>query len=81
MSWRSIDTDGTHKERDKDGTDHGDECAESGPLVSELVGDWSGSKDSNESSTLSGLEKGTLPFSLNDPFSIELNTESLLESR
>jgi hypothetical protein len=70
----------TYKERDKDGTDHSDQCAEGGPLVSESIGDWSGSKDSDESTTLSSLEKGTLPFSFNDPFSIELDTESFLES-
>ena len=69
----------THKEGDEDGADHADQCAKGGPLVSEFVGYWSSSKDSDESSTLSSLEEGTLPFGLDDEFSIEHDTKSLLE--
>ena len=70
----------TYKERDKDGTDHGDQCTKSGPLVSEPIGNRSSSKYTHESPTLSSLEEGTLPFGFNDPFPIELNTESFFES-
>lgn len=51
----------THEERDEDGSVHHDQSQNGGPSVAEFGGDGTGEEDANESTALTGLEKGTLP--------------------
>lgn len=61
-------TDQEHRERlgekgDKDGTDHGDQGAEDGPVVAQLVGDPAADQDTKECANGGSLSCTRLPRS------------------
>ena len=53
----------THKEGDEDSSIHEDQGHDGGPAVAKTVGDRSCQEDTDKSTTLAGLEEGTLPLS------------------
>jgi hypothetical protein len=70
----------TYKEGNENRSIHQDESQDGGPAVAESVGDGASGEDTNESTTLTGLEKGTLPAGGNDIAIAVRNTVSLLKS-
>ena len=60
MRWTSRET---YEERDEDGSVHRDQSEDRRPTVTESIGDWTGSKDADESTTLTRLKQSTLPSS------------------
>lgn len=72
----------TYEERDEDGGIHQDERQDSGPTVAETVRNWTGKEHTDESTALTGLEEGRLPFGGNGEGAIsKINTVALLEGR
>jgi len=73
----------THEKGNEDRGIHHHQCQKSSPAVADPVGDRAGYEDPNERTTLTGLEKGTLPFGLDglDIGSRDRNTVPLLEGR
>jgi len=57
----------THKEGNKNGGVHKNQGQDGSPAVAETVGDGSGQKHTDKSTTLPGLEKGALPSGWDSP--------------
>lgn len=71
----------THKERDEDGGVHKNQAQDGGPAVAETIRDGSSQENTDKSTTLTGLEEGTLPSGGDSPhFRSSGHTVSLLES-